>query len=306
MAEPATTGETPLARRTRLALAQLLDVARDAPQRCAWPGPAVRRMGLDFPGPVGLAAGFDPHGALLGHAQRLGLGHVELSTMPGSDLCGTGMAPARPVHPGPQAPATPRAVCGLSLGRHPATPWARAEDDYLGGLRALPPWVDYLTLNPGREPPTAARFAQLVSAVADALGADPARPRRPIVVKLPIAWTEGPEGARVAADFVTRGADGLLLSAEGARDAGAALEALRRVARAVPRDTCLISVGGIHSAREALARRHAGADLVQLHRGLSELGVDLIHAVNRALATPLDSPAPRNGAQPGRSAPFQG
>ncbi|MNR64349.1 dihydroorotate dehydrogenase 2 [compost metagenome] len=51
-------------------------------------------------------------------------------------------------------------------------------------------------------------------------------------------------------------------------------------------------MGGIHSAREALARRHAGADLVQLHRGLSELGVDLIHTVNRALAAPLDSPAP--------------
>lgn len=306
MAEPATASETPLARRTRLALARLLDIARDAPQCCAWPGPSVRRMGLDFPGPAGLAAGFDPHGALLGHAHRLGLGHVELGTVPGPALCGTGMAPARPGHLGPQASAAPRAVCGFSLGRHPATPWTRAEDDYLAGLQTLPPWVDYLTLNPGRSPPTAVRFAQLVAAVAAALGADPTRPRRPIVVKLPAAWTEGPDGARAAADFVTRGADGLLLSAEGARDAGAALEALRRVARAVPRDTCLISVGGIHSAREALARRHAGADLVQLHRGLSELGVDLIHTVNRALAAPLDSPAPRNGAQPGRSAPFQG
>lgn len=306
MAEPATASETPLARRTRLALAQLLEIARDAPQHCAWPGQALRHMGLDFPGPAGLAAGFDPHGALLGHAHRLGLGHVELGTMPGSDPCGTGMAPARPGHPGPQASTAPRAVCGLSLGRHPATPWARAEDDYFAGLQTLPPWVDYLTLNPGRSPPTAARFAHLVAAVAAALGADPTRPRRPIVVKLPITWTEGPEGARVAADFVTRGAHGLLLSAEGARDAGAALEALRRVARAVPRDTCLLSVGGIHSAQEAMARRRAGADLVQLHRGLSELGVDLIHTINRTLAAPLDSPAPRNGAQSGRSAPFQG
>lgn len=305
MAESAPACETPLARRTRLALAQLLDVARDAPQRCAWPGPAVRRMGLDFPGPAGLAAGFDPHGALLGHAHRLGLGHVELGTVPGPGLCGTGMGPDRPSHPGPRGPAAPRAVCGLSLGRHPATPRARAEDDYLSGLQAIPPWVDYLTLNPGRLPPTAARFAHLVAAVAAALSTDPARPRRPIVVKLPMAWIEDPDGARTAADFVTRGADGLLLSAEGARDAGAALEALRRVARAVPSDTCLISVGGIHSAREALARRHAGADLIQLHRGLSDLGVDLIRTINRVLATPLDSPAPRNGAQPCRNAPFR-
>ncbi|MCB4364155.1 hypothetical protein KIH07_10450 [Hydrogenophaga taeniospiralis] len=296
MAEPATEGETPLARRTRLALAQLLDAARNAPQRCPWPGPALRQMGLDFPGPVGLAAGFDPQGALLGHAHRLGLGHVELGTVAGPDLCGTGMDPIRPGHPGPQASAAPRAVCGLSLGRHPTTPWAQAEDELLAGLQPLPPWVDYLTLNPGRAPPTAARFAHLVATVAAALDTTPARPRRPIVVKLPMAWTEGPDGARVAADFVTRGAAGLLLSAEGASDAGAALEALRRVARAVPRETCLISVGGIHSAPEALARRHAGADLIQLHRGLSALGVDLIRTINRALAAPLDSPTPRNGA----------
>ena len=296
MAEPATEGETPLARRTRLALAQLLDAARDAPQRYPWPGPALRRMGLDFPGPAGLAAGFDPQGALLGHAHRLGLGHVELGTVAGPALCGTGLGPARPGHLGQPWPTAPRAVCGLSLGRHPATPWARAEDELLAGLQTLPPWVDYLTLNPGRVPPTAARFAHLVAAVAAALGTAPARPRRPIVVKLPMAWIEGPDGARAAADFVTRGADGLLLSAEGARDAGDALEALRRVARAVPRETCLISVGGIHSAPEALARRHAGADLVQLHRGLSALGVDLIRTINRALAAPLDSPTPRNGA----------
>src|SRR3990167_4362470 len=301
MAEPATEGETPLARRTRLALAQLLDAARDTPQQCPWPSPAVRRMGLDFPGPVGLAAGFDPQGALLGDAHRLGLGHVELGTVAGLALCGTGLGTARPGHLCPSALTAPRAVCGLSLGRHPATPWVQAEDELLAGLQALPPWVDYLTLNPGRAPPTAARFAHLVAAVAAALGTGttgtaPARPRQPIVVKLPMAWTEGPDGARVAADFVTRGAAGLLLSAEGTSDAGAAIEALRRVARAVPRETCLISVGGIHCAPEALARRHAGADLIQLHRGLSALGVDLIRTINRALAAPLDSPTPRNGA----------
>lgn len=286
MVEPAADGETPLARRTRLALGQLLDAARNAPQRCPWPGPALRRMGLDFPGPVGLAAGFDPQGALLDRAHRLGLGHVELGTVPGPALCGTGLGPARPDHLGPPAPTAPRAVCGLSLGRHPTTPWEQAEGELLAGLQALPPWVDYLTLNPGRAPPTAERFAHLVSAVVAALGTDPARPQRPIVVKLPMAWIEGPGGARAAVDFVTRGAAGLLLSAEGARDADAALEALRRVARAVPRETCLISVGGIHSAPEALARRHAGADLIQLHRGLSTHGADLIQTINRALASP--------------------
>ena len=286
MAEPAADGETPLARRTRMALAQLLDAARDAPPQCPWPGPALRRMGLDFPSPVGLAAGFDPQGALLGHAHRLGLGHVELGSVAGPTLCGTGLGPARPDHLGPPAPTAPRAVCGLSLGRHPTTPWAQAEDELLAGLPALPPWVDYLTLNPGRAPPTAARFAHLVTAVVAALGTDPDRPRRPIVVKLPMAWVEDPEGARAAADLVTRGAAGLLLSAEGARDADAALDALRRVARAVPRETCLISVGGIHSAPEALARRNAGADLIQLHRGLSTHGAELIQTINRALASP--------------------
>lgn len=269
--------ETPQSLRTRWALARLALAANAAPEGCAWHGPMIHAMGLVFPGPVGLAAGFDRRGVLAGSAHRLGFGSVEVGTWAGA-------APRLAAVMVPGTRLSRRAVCGFSIGKRPATPWTRAEDDFLAALGAVPAAADYVTLNPGRDCPTAARFSQLV-AILVAARDDAVRCRSkplPIVVKLPAPWLAGSHGVHTAVQFVTQGADGLLLSAEGTGTA--APDTLRAVARALRDETCLISVGGIHSAREAVARMQAGAHLIQLHRGVCKGGTRLMHALNRRLA----------------------
>ncbi|MGE5469287.1 MAG: dihydroorotate dehydrogenase [Bacteroidota bacterium] len=251
---------TPLAWRTRWALLRL----RRAPALAA--GPAVRAMGLCFPGPLGLAAGFDRYGALCGHALRLGLGAIELGTLiPGQQRCR-----ARP------PAARRRAVCGISIGKRPSTSWAQAEGDFLAGLAAHAAAADYLVLNPGRDCPGPQRFAEVLACLAQRRGRRPL----PLVAKLPAAWLAGSAAPEIAASLVGAGAAGLLISAEGADEATATL---RRLARALGRQVCLISVGGIRTAAEARARLAAGAHLLQVHRCLSKRGPSPVEAINRAV-----------------------
>ncbi len=47
----------------------------------------------------------------------------------------------------------------------------------------------------------------------------------------------------------------------------------------------IIGVGGIHSAKDALEKINAGADLVQIYTGFIYEGPTLIKAINKALLT---------------------
>jgi len=246
----------------------------------AWQGAPIRAMGLSFPGPVGLAAGVDRHGVLGGKAERLGFGATETGTLVAGARLASATRLARP-HGRPVG-----ALCGVSLGKRAATAWTRAEDDYLQALHAFHARADYVTLNPGRDRPSAARFAALVAEIArcrDRLAAQRGR-ALPLVVKLPAAWLAQRDRVRVAAAFVAGGADGLLISAEGAPSRTAACAVLREIAQALGRDACVISVGGIDSVPAALARVRAGARLIQIHRAAGAPDAGLVARVNRALA----------------------
>lgn len=263
---------TPRALRTRWAIEGLL---RAAPRReCAAPlAQPVRTMGLVFPSPLGLAAGFDRHGRLLAHGERLGLGAVEI----GSRWTLAVLPPARVL-------ARSYGVrCGLSLVKPPALDWSEAESAVLTALAAWHRAADYLTLNPGRGCPSAAHFTALLAALARAREGLPRRHRLALVAKLPAAWLEHPGRADLARRCVDAGADGLLLSAEGA--AGSACARLAELAAALGPAVCLISVGGIASVREVQARLRAGAQLVQVHRALLRGGLPTLRLLSR-LANP--------------------
>ena len=47
----------------------------------------------------------------------------------------------------------------------------------------------------------------------------------------------------------------------------------------------IIGVGGIHSAKDALGKLNAGADLVQVYTGFIYEGPSLIRKINKALLT---------------------
>ncbi len=249
----------PLSRRAlqaRRMVARLCRVgARARPLRMA----PVRAMGLLFPAPLGLAAGFDRRGQLRRCAHRLGLGAIELGTLHAGhpEL-------ARLAHGSAHVP------CGMSLGKPPGVPWAGAAETLTRALDACHRRVDYLTFNPGRDRPSPQTFADVVAAVAahrDTLAQRTGR-RLPLVVKLPPAWASHPDVVDIARHIVGAGADGLLISAEGA-PSRAACSVLRQLDTALGKHTCLISVGGIDGPREARARLHAGAQLIQVHTGVA-------------------------------------
>lgn len=247
---------TPRALRARWAVARLYRAAgrRGEPRR-----EPVRAMGLAFPTPIGLAAGFDRRGRLLDRAHRLGLGAVEVGTV---------AAGARAIVR-PRAPCTGAVRCGISLGKPAGVAWTQAEGAFVQALGTLHAAADYVTLNPGRDCPSAARFADVVAAVAqarDRLVRPGARPL-PIVAKLPSRWL-GEAAVGVAAAFVAAGADGLLVSAEGVASGRDAEACLARLSAAFGPRLCLVSVGGIASVRDVDARLRAGATLVQVHRAL--------------------------------------
>jgi dihydroorotate dehydrogenase len=129
-------------------------------------GEPVRVMGLDFPNPVGLAAGLDKNGAHIDALGALGFGFVEVGTV---------TPRAQPGNPAPRMFRLPRAralinrlgfnneglerfvanarrarypgVLGLNIGKNATTPIGAALDDYRLGLNAVYPYAGYVTIN---------------------------------------------------------------------------------------------------------------------------------------------------------------
>jgi dihydroorotate dehydrogenase len=130
------------------------------------PRAPVRVMGLDFPNPVGLAAGLDKHAEHVDALSALGFGFVELG----------GVTPRpQPGNPRPRLFRLPRAraiinryglnsvgvdafaenlkrarvrsIIGVNIGKNRDTPNDRAVEDYLRCMEVLYPHVHYLAVN---------------------------------------------------------------------------------------------------------------------------------------------------------------
>ena len=185
-----------------------------------WLGPRdpvlrVRALGLSFPGPVGLAAGFDKDARGTRGLAALGFGFVEVGTV---------TARAQPGNPRPRmfrltadralvnrmgfnnagaaaaAAALRRSrrtrgpVVGVNIGKTRAVPDADAAADYAASARAVAAVADYVVVNvsspntPGlRDLQAADRLRPVLVAVRSALDAAvPGRPqgRVPLLVKI--------------------------------------------------------------------------------------------------------------------------
>jgi dihydroorotate dehydrogenase len=177
------------------------------------PGLRVTALGLDLPGPLGLAAGFDKDARAPEALAALGFGFVEVGTLtalpqPGNPLprlfrltadralvnrmgfnnggsaAAAGRLTGRQAGPG-------RAVVGVNIGKSKAVDEASATDDYTASARRLAPVADYLVVNvsspntPGlRDLQAVDRLRPLLRAVRATLDeASPAR-RVPLLVKI--------------------------------------------------------------------------------------------------------------------------
>ncbi|OYO20737.1 dihydroorotate dehydrogenase (quinone) [Enemella evansiae] len=184
-------------------LRQVATLARVAPLRglvgALHPKPTrgVRVAGIDFPGPVGLAAGLDKFAVGVPAWSALGFSHVELGTVtahaqPGNEKPRLFRAvESRAIvnrmgfnNPGAAAMAASLErfgvrrgnrvagiPLGISLGKSKVTPLAEAVTDYLTSFGLLAPYADYIAINVSSPNTPGLRTLQDASALRDLLGA---------------------------------------------------------------------------------------------------------------------------------------
>src|SRR5712692_889489 len=126
----------------------------------------VRVMGLDFPNPVGLAAGLDKNGEHIDSLAALGFGFIEVGTVtprpqPGNPPPRLFRIPeARAIvnrmgfnNDGVErlldnvARARYRGILGINIGKNFDTPIERAAEDYLYCLRKVHAAASYIAVN---------------------------------------------------------------------------------------------------------------------------------------------------------------
>jgi dihydroorotate dehydrogenase len=153
-------------------------------------GESRRVMGLDFPNPVGLAAGLDKNGEYIDALAALGFGFIEVGTV---------TPRAQPGNPKPRmfrlerhealinrlgfnnqgverflgnvARARYRGVLGINIGKNFDTPLERAADDYLACLDAVHERASYVTVNVSSPNTEGLRDLQSESRLDELLGA---------------------------------------------------------------------------------------------------------------------------------------
>jgi len=126
----------------------------------------VHAFGIEFPNPVGLAAGLDKNGEHLDALGALGFGYIEIGTVTPKPQPGN-PRPRMFRLPGHEAiinrlgfnnqgvdallrnvqQANWRGVLGINIGKNAATPNERALDDYLYCLERVYPLASYITVN---------------------------------------------------------------------------------------------------------------------------------------------------------------
>ena len=290
------------------------------PGRPAKPDPvlATRVAGVDFPNPVGLAAGFDKDAEAFAQMLGFGFGFAEVGTLtplpqPGNprprlfrlvedravinrmgfNNRGLAAAAARL-----DRRNRSRGIVGVNVGAN-----KDSKDrilDYVRGIEAMAPLADYLTVNVSSPNTPGLRGLQDRAALDELLAALP-RGGTPLFLKVApdLAPDEIDDVARVAID---RRIDALIvanttvtrpeLRSRHRSEAGGlsgrplkalALERLRDFRRATGGALPLIAAGGIENGVDAFERIRAGASLVQLYSALVYQGPGLARAINAEL-----------------------
>jgi dihydroorotate dehydrogenase len=267
---------------------------------------ATTVFGVRFPGPVGLAAGFDKDGSGLKTWGALGFGYAEVGTV---------TACAQPGNPGPRMfrLADDRALLnrmgfnnhgagelalkltrheaevpiGANIGKTKTTPAEAAVDDYTESARLVGPLASFLVVNVSSPNTPGLRDLQAVESLRPILAAVRAQTTTPVLVKIApdLSDSDVDEIADLAVELGLAGivATNTTVSRDGLATPGVAelgaggisgppvaqrsAEVLQRLYRRVGGRLVLISVGGIETADDAWERIIAGASLLQGYTG---------------------------------------
>jgi len=293
---------------------------------CVWDDRlTVDAFGLEFPTPVGVAAGFDKNARIPRALAALGFGHVEVGGV---------TAEAQAGNPRPRlfrlpedralvnrmgfnndgadaigrrldAGRLPDVPVGVNVGKSKSTPLAEAADDYAYTYRAVADAADYVVVNVSSPNTPGLRELQDREPLVDILSRLQDEGASPLLVKLSPDLSEAAtsDALEVVRDL---GLDGViavntttdrpesLRSPNAAEDGGLsgaplehrATERVRFVAERV--DVPVIGVGGVASAEGAYRKLRAGASVVQLYTALVYEGPALAREINRGLLDLLE------------------
>ena len=263
-------------------------------------------FGVHFPGPMGLAAGFDKDGTGLNAWSAMGFGYAEVGTV---------TARAQPGNPPPRlfrlpddrallnrmgfnnhgaaalaarlAVHRPDVPIGVNIGKTKITAPEDAEQDYRASARCVGPHAAYLVVNVSSPNTPGLRDLQTVESLRPILSGVLAETSTPVLVKIApdLADSDVDDIADLAVELglagivatnTTVSRDGL--STPGVEQLGSggisgppvgarAAEVLRRLYGRVGGRLTLISVGGIETVDDAWDRIAAGASLLQGYTG---------------------------------------
>ena len=291
-------------------------------------GHEKRVMGLNFKNPVGLAAGFDKDAKLYNELANFGFGFIEVGTLTPKPQAGNpkprlfrlvedeSVINRMGFNNGGLDEAVLRLlrrktdlVIGGNIGKNKVTPNEEALNDYLMGVEALHPVVDYFVVNVSspntpnlRELQEKKPLTKLLKAVQEknnALG------KKPLLLKIAPDLTEGQlddiidiinslELDGIVATNTTISRDGLRTPASKVEAIGAgglsgkvlrerSTEVIAYLRSRLKSSIAIIAVGGIFTGADAKEKLNAGADLVQVWTGFLYEGPAMVRRMLRNL-----------------------
>ncbi len=288
----------------------------------------IELMGLRFPNRVGLAAGFDKNAQYYRQLGALGFGFVEIGTV---------TPKAQPGNPQPRLFRLPAdqglinrmgfnndgldavvnrlknrsndLIVGGNIGKNKVTPNDKAVDDYLKGVDALHPYVDYFAVNvsspntPGlRELQEKEPLMRLLRAVRDRVIA--CENPRPILLKIAPDMGDG-QLDDIVDIVVELKLDGVIatnttISREGLKTpnvndigmgglSGAPVrnkstDVVRYLAKRAEKRFVIIASGGVFTPEDAIQKIEAGANLVQVYTGFIYEGPGMVKKIVEQMA----------------------
>jgi dihydroorotate dehydrogenase len=325
---PAETAHRATISLTRMAAPLLPPPPQDDPRL------AVTALGLSFPNPVGLAAGFDKDAQVPDAMAKLGFGFVECGTV--TPRPQSGNPRPRLFRLGDDAAVINRmgfnnggmkaaaknlgdrrgkGIVGINIGANKDS--ADRIKDYADAFARLSPLADYVTVNVSSPNTPGLRGLQNKDELSRLLGAltQARKTSTPLLVKIApdldaaalddiaeVVRASDIEGLIVSNTTIGRPALKSAHAKETGGLSGAPLfapstEILRQMRQRLGNSMVLIGVGGISSGADAYAKIRAGASLVQLYTALVYQGPGLVTRIKRDLAALLAKDGFTNVAQ---------
>ncbi|MET0625686.1 MAG: quinone-dependent dihydroorotate dehydrogenase [Pyrinomonadaceae bacterium] len=250
----------------------------------------LRRFGLSFSNPVGVAAGFDKNGLVARPLARLGFGFVEVGTVtrlpqPGNPRPRLFRLPLDRALVNRQgfnndgaealarrlARARPDCVLGVNIGKSRVVPVEEANEDYLASFETVRPHADYVAVNVSSPNTPGLRELQRADLLSSLLGALQRRNRE-------LAAAEGraplPLLVKVAPDLGAGELETIVGAALGAEVAGVIATnttTARAGLRTAPQTIAACGEGGLSGAPLRTRSTKMVAALRLLTRGALEI-----------------------------------